>query len=105
MVEKRQRGGLASIQDILDSYLRSAGIAKGRGIVARVFESWSSVVGREVGRRARPVRFRNGELTVEVDSSALLHELACFTGEDHRRSINGILQRTVVHRVIFKQRG
>lgn len=104
-MEKRENGGFAAIQDVLDSYLRTAGIAKGRGIVARVFEAWTSAVGRELARRARPVRLRNGELWIEVDSSALLHELSCFTGDSHRKSVNEILGRPVVHRVIFKQRG
>jgi hypothetical protein len=104
-VEKRKGGGFVQIQDALESYLRSAGIAKGRGNVARVFEAWTTAVGRDLAKRARPVRLRQGELTVEVDSSALLHELTCFTGDAHRKRINEILQRPAVHRVIFKQRG
>ena len=105
MAEQRKRGGISSIQDVLDSYLKETGITKSRGIVARVFEAWCSSVGRELARRARPVRFRSGELTLEVESSALLHELASFTGEEYRRRTNQILGNELVHRTIYKHRG
>lgn len=102
---KPDRGGLHTIQDVLQSFLKDSGITRSRGLVANVFKAWEEAVGREFARRARPVRFDRGELTVEVSSSALLHELVSFTGEELRTRVNEHLGRELVHRMNFKQRG
>lgn len=85
--------------------MKGVGLEGSRGTVARVFEAWESAVGRELARRVRPVRFRTGELTLEVQSSTLLHEFASFTGEEYRRRTNEILGRVLVIRTVFRQRG
>lgn len=106
MTSNRQpRRGVASIQDVLATYLRSAGISRRRGPAERVFAAWEACIGRALARRAKPVRFRGGELVVEVDSSALMHELVAFTGEEHRRRMNSELGKELVHKLVFKQRG
>ena len=104
-MSERQRGGLFTIQDALQSFLKDAGITRSHGIVVAVFRAWETVVGREFAKRARPVRFQRGELTIETDSAALQFELVSFTGEEHRKRVNEILGRELVHRMIFKQRG
>ena len=103
--KKPDRGGLSTIQDVLQSFLKDAGLKQSRGLVANVFRAWEAAVGREFVKRARPVRFHRGELTIEVASSALLHELVSFTGEELRHRVNDNLGREMVHRMIFKQRG
>ena len=101
----KSRGGLFTIQDALQFFLKDAGITRSHGIVAAVFRAWETAVGRDLAKRARPVRFYRGELTIEVDSSTLLFELAGFNGEEHRIRVNETLGRELVHRMIFKQRG
>lgn len=68
----------------------------------RVFDAWSQVLGAELARRARPARFRGGELLVEVESSAHLGELESFTGEQFRREANRRLGGERIERVVFK---
>ena len=58
---------------------------------ARVYQSWTDALGETMAHRARPVRFNFGELTVEVESSAHLHELQNFTGESYRCEANRLL--------------
>ena len=41
----------------------------------RIQSSWTSIVGRDVARRARPSSFAGGTLHVTVDNSPWLHEL------------------------------
>src|SRR5262245_3222206 len=41
----------------------------------RIQSSWTSIVGRDVARRARPASFAGGTLQVVVDNSPWLHEL------------------------------
>lgn len=47
---------------------------------ARLFASWSQVVGQEVADHCRPVRLEEGELTVEADSTAWATQLRLLAG-------------------------
>jgi hypothetical protein len=69
-----------------------------------VYEAWSNALGRDLARRARPVRFRRGELCVEVEGAAHYHELSNFTGERYRRLANEALGREEIRRVVYKLR-
>ena len=71
----------------------------------RVFRAWRESAGSKLKARAVPVRFRRGELIVEVDSSAHLHELQSFTGEDIRTKANSALGSEVLRKVTFKLKG
>lgn len=104
-MDKTPRPGFSTIQDVLQSFLKENGITRSRGIVVAVFQAWDQSIGAELAKRARPVRFDRGELTIEVDSPTLRHELQSFTGESYRRQTNESLQRELVTRMIFKQRG
>lgn len=66
-----------------------------------VYEAWKVAVGEELLRRARPVDFRRGELIVEVESAAHLHELANFTGERFRQLANQHLETERIRVVSF----
>jgi hypothetical protein len=101
----RPRGGVSSLQAELSTFLRASGLdAHIRHW--KVFEAWSKALGAELGKRARAVRFQNGELTVEVESAAHLHELRNFTGEGFRRAANAHLEkgdrRDSIRRIAFK---
>jgi hypothetical protein len=69
-----------------------------------VYRAWSDALGPELARRARPVRLRRGELCVEVEGAAQLHELSNFTGERYRRLANDALGREEIRRVVYKLR-
>jgi hypothetical protein len=87
-------------------YLKSAGLeAKFKEMP--VFDAWIEVVGVDLARRARPVRFQAGELIVEVESAAHRQELASYTGETFRKLANQkLVQQGLGHqsidRVSFK---
>ena len=95
------RRGVASMHDALESFLRESGIS-GRARHQPAFRAWNEAAGEELARRARPVRFARGELTVEVESAAHLHELTNFTGETLRASANQILGKQEIRRVVFR---
>lgn len=68
---------------------------------ARVFGAWSDALGETMAQRARPVRFQFGELTIEVESSAHLHELQNFTGDSYRHAANKSLGQERIKKVLF----
>jgi len=53
---------------------------------------------------AKPVRFRNGELSVDVKSSSMLYELRSFTGEGIRNAANEKLGQEAIRKVAFRLR-
>ena len=87
--------------DALKGYLKSSGLdQKFRELP--VFDAWIEAVGEALARRARPVRFHAGELTVEVESAAHRQELVSFSGEQYRKLANRRLGRETIERVLFK---
>jgi hypothetical protein len=82
------------MHDALRAFLRDSGLAKHMHQWP-VFEAWSQAVGRDIARRARPVQFTRGQLCIEVDSAAHLHELTNFTGERFRELANAHLRGEV----------
>jgi hypothetical protein len=98
----RSRAGMTPIQDALQVYLRSKGLLGGSQ--ERVFSAWGQVVGEALRRRAVPVRYARGELVVEVDSAAHLHELKNFTGESYRDRLNALLGPQAVRRIVFHRK-
>jgi len=82
-----RRGGVASMGEALGQFLRATGLERRMG-EQRALAAWSAALGPERAARARAVRYRSGELLVEVDSAALLQELKNFTGEGLRRAVN-----------------
>src|SRR5690606_12044352 len=46
-----------------------------------VFGEWASLVGAEIAEHARPVSLRNGELTVQADSTAWATQLRLLQGQ------------------------
>ena len=67
----------------------------------RVFGAWNEAAG-PLAKRAIPVRFQAGELTVHVESSAHYQELTNFTGPALQRATNQSLGKELVQRVVFK---
>lgn len=88
---------------MLKTFLRQSGLGARRRDEA-VFGAWNEAVGPEMARRAVPVRFRRGELLIEVDSAPRLQELKNFTGETYRREVNARLGAELVRKLAFKPR-
>jgi hypothetical protein len=101
-VKRQKHSGPAPLGEVLNSYLAGKGLdSKLRG--ARAIRAWDRTLGAQAAR-ARAVRFRDGELVVEVDSAPHLAELAGFTGEQYRQAVNRTLGREVVTRVTFQRK-
>ncbi len=62
---------------------------RNRSMIARARRKWASVAGEEIVAHAGPRSVRRGVLTVEVDSSALLAELAGYQQRDLLRALAG----------------
>ncbi|MCY2959805.1 MAG: DUF721 domain-containing protein [Planctomycetota bacterium] len=102
-VERGGRRGVSSLQDSLASYLRETGLARRRS-ESPVYAAFDSAAGADLARRARPVRFARGVLTVEVDSASHYHELVSFRGEELRARVNQLLGTADVRSIAFKAR-
>jgi predicted nucleic acid-binding Zn ribbon protein len=103
-VHKHERRGPSPIKFAIRDFLKQSGLGE-RPRDMLVFGAWSEAVGPDLARRAVPVRFRNGELTVEVESAVHLQELKNFTAEQYRREANAKLGREIIRELAFKLRG
>lgn len=72
-----------------------------KAVVAGVFGQWEDSVGEYVARNARPLRFDDGVLTVEVDEPAWVTQVQFMSGEIIRRlaEVAGVDVRELVVRV------
>jgi len=105
MEREQRRGGRepSSLGEAIEAFLQESGL--GRGLkLQRIFQAWNRTLGG-LAPHARPVRFQRGRLWVQVDSSAHLHELQNFTGEEHRARANGLLGEETIRSVVFKLAG
>ncbi|MDP6762701.1 MAG: DUF721 domain-containing protein [Planctomycetota bacterium] len=98
---KNPRRGPIALGDAVSAYLTESGLAR-RLKDAAVLEAWRSVLGEELGERARAVGFSRGELCVEVESAAHLHELRNYTGEKFREEANRLLGEARILRLALK---
>ncbi|MEW6074153.1 MAG: DUF721 domain-containing protein [Planctomycetota bacterium] len=96
--------GPRPIQHALREFLRQTGLGA-RPQSGRVFAAWTEVVGPVLAARAVPVRFRDGELVVEVESAVHLQELKNFTGERFRQRANAELGTETIRKLAFKLKG
>ncbi len=69
---------------------------------SRVFEIWDTVVGAAIAVHARPYSFRDGILTVNVDSSVWLAQLERYRKRQIRDKLNKELPNPLVKKVIFR---
>lgn len=99
--ERPRRKEPVAIGNALNAFLKASGISAHVRHLA-VFQAWDAALGRESARRARPVAYRSGTLTVEVESAAHLHELQNFTGEQYRTLANARLGTAEIRKVLFR---
>jgi predicted nucleic acid-binding Zn ribbon protein len=65
---------------------------------ARLFASWSAVVGADIAEHCRPVKLERGELAIEAESTAWAAQLRLLTGRLLAR-IGGEVGEGVVNRL------
>ncbi|MEO0649248.1 MAG: DUF721 domain-containing protein [Planctomycetota bacterium] len=93
--------GPDALGDLLRGVTRQAGLNRSKP-VHPVFSAWAEAAGPALAEVAKPVRFRAGELAVDVASASHHHELVAFTGEPLRRRLNELLGEDLVRRIAFK---
>lgn len=103
-MEPSKPRGPRPIGDAIRVFLRDTGIGIGP-LEARVFRAWEGALDPSLRRKAVPVRFRHGSLTVEVGSAPLLQELRSFTGEELRERANAAFPEPPIRRIVFKAKG
>lgn len=95
------RGKMISMSDALDRFLKDNDLRRSDPNNA-IFTTWNQAIGPALAKRAVPVRFERGELTVLVESAAHYQELTNFTGAQLRRQTNELLGATRIERISFK---
>ena len=103
-MERKEPNGPRPIGDAIRSFLRDNGLRQ-PARDERVFRAWQDAAGNEWRRRALPVSFRAGQLTIEVASSVHLQELKNFPGEGYRTQANASLGEELIRKVVFKLKG
>ncbi|MFO7871122.1 MAG: DUF721 domain-containing protein [Kiritimatiellia bacterium] len=74
-------GEAVAIGDVVPSVMKKLGIESQHWLTV-MNTDWEKLVGPEVARHTRPGRFERGRLTVFVDSSVWLNELARYGREE-----------------------
>jgi hypothetical protein len=92
------------IDELLRRFMHTSGV-KEASRIAGFRKAFEAAVGPEVAGQTRVCGLRNGELTVEVDGSALLAELSCFHQDTLIESINGTTSRERLRRIRFRLKG
>ena len=89
-----------SVKEVIQQWLQSAERKDGYQ-EARLAGLWKDLMGQAVDRHTKRVRFREGTLTVHLDSAVLREELSM--GKDRIVSLlNERLQGTVVKELVLK---
>ena len=79
--ERREEGEPERISELIEPVLRELKRI-GQRVGKALHEAWPEVAGPTLARRTRLRAFKAGRLYVEVDSSALLHELTGFRSQE-----------------------
>jgi hypothetical protein len=101
---RRRPRGPRPLRDAINAFWRDSGLSNS-GVNQRVFRAWTEVIEPDRRRQAVPVRFRDGELLVEIESAVHLQELKNFKGDGLRLRANERLGKDVIQRVVFKLKG
>jgi predicted nucleic acid-binding Zn ribbon protein len=97
---KKKKNKLIHISDILNSALGKYRPARDTDMT-RIWDIWDSAVGRPIAMNAKPDAFKDGHLTVNVSSSAWIHQLK-FLQQEIISNLNKQMDRDVVQQIRFK---
>lgn len=90
----------AAVADLLSSALRGTPTEK-RLKEGNIWLEWDSAVGKQIAGRARPVSFRDGTLTVAVESAPWMQQLA-FLKKGIMEKLNARLGEELVRDIYLK---
>lgn len=99
--EREGKDGPEAIGPIVREIISRLGL-KELTLSSRIFEIWDTVVGSSIALHARPYSFRDGILTVNVDSSVWLAQLERYRKRQIRDKLNNHLPHPLVKRVVFR---
>jgi len=102
-LETSKHRGPQPIGDSIRAFLRDSGLGRSSTEV-RVLEAWNAALDPGLRSRAPAVSFRQGVLTVEVASAALLQELRSFTGDTLKKKANATFPQPPIRKVVFKSK-
>lgn len=89
-----------SVKDVLPFIYRQN--VSGEGADEDLVRSyWSSAVGEEIARRAKPVRLRGGTLEIEVNDASWLRTLRGLREQIIRR-VNAAIDQQAVQKIRFR---
>ncbi len=100
-MEREGKNGPEAIGPIVREILSRLGL-KELTASSRVFEIWDTVVGAAIAVHAQPYSFRDGILTVNVDSSVWLAQLERYRKRQIRDKLNKELPNPLVKKLIFR---
>jgi len=100
MTKKNKDGNLIHISDILNSALGKYRPARDTDMT-KIWDIWDLAVGSPVAMNAKPDAFKDGHLTVNVSSSAWIHQLK-FLKKEIILNINKQMGRDLVKQIQFK---
>ena len=92
--------GPEHIKKALAKYMRDSGL---RGKIGKreIFSLWAEIVGPDIAAHTRITAFRNGALSVAVDSAAHFYELSTFFNDEIKEKLNQHLSRGFVRKINF----
>ena len=99
-MNKKKDSKLIHISDILNSALGKYRPAKDMEMT-RIWDIWDAAVGRAIAMNAKPDAFKDGHLTVNVSSSAWIHQLK-FLEREIILNINKQMDKDLIRQIRFK---
>ena len=104
MAETRKepkRGKTKAMGDVLPLLIEKISKKVG-GMLPVIILRWEETVGEQVARHTTPTALRGKKLTVEVDDSVWMAELARFHKRRILDSVNHRLEGAIVDEIIFR---
>lgn len=97
------RSGPTSLASAVDLFRKEHGLRDPTQTEERVLRAWREVAGPELAKAAPAIRFRAGELVVQVSSAALFHELVGYRHQDLSRRLAEALPLNLFKRLTVKR--
>ncbi len=100
MNKEQDKGNLIHIGDILNRALNKYRPAKDMDMTL-IWEIWDQAVGAPIAMNAKPDAFKDGVLSVNVSSSAWIHQLK-FLEKEMISNLNARLDNALISKIRFK---
>ncbi|WDP88969.1 MAG: DUF721 domain-containing protein [Desulfobacter sp.] len=100
MSNNQNKNNLIHISDILTRALGKYRPAQDTSMT-RIWETWDNAVGAPIAMNAKPEAFKDGTLSVNVSSSAWIHQLK-FLEKEMISNLNTHLDKQLIKQIRFK---